>query len=117
MFRSFDLLKLVQDHGQPATLRQLSTAGSYNPATGTISGSATTDYSVEAYFYNYENGLNQQVDVRRGVRKCLISAIGLAVVPDDGDKLVGVNDTVEIVSVMSIFNGPSPVCYICDVRE
>lgn len=117
-FRSYDLLKLVEDHGQEATLRKVTAAGTYNPATGTVDNSSTTDYSIKCYFYNYENGLMiNQEEIRRGTRKCLIAAKGLTVVPDDEDQIVGFNDTVDILSVVSIFSGTEALCYICDVRE
>ena len=44
-FRSYDLLKLVEDHGQSLTLRKITTEGSYNPSTGSTTGSVTTDYA------------------------------------------------------------------------
>lgn len=117
-FRSYDLLKLVEDFGQEATLKKVTTSGTYNPATGTISGEATTDYTIKCYFYNYENGLlANQEEIRRGTRKCLIAAKGLAVVPDDEDQIVGQGDVVNILSVVSIYSSGSAICYICDVRE
>lgn len=117
-FRSYDLLKLVQEFGQDATLKKNSTQGTYNPATGSVEGSVTTSYPIQAYFYNYENGLSlSQDEVRRGVRKCLISAVGLTVVPDDEDQILGSGDAVSILSVVTIYSSGSPVCYICDVRE
>ena len=117
-FRSFDLYNLVKDFGEEVTLRKKSTAGTYNPATGSVDGSATTDYTVTAYFYNYDNGIIANVDeIRRGTRKCVISALGLAVEPDDEDQILGNGDTVNIVSVTTIFSNGSKICYLCDVRE
>ena len=55
-FRSFDLLNLVRDFGETLTLRKVTTAGTYNPATGAIDNSATTDYNVTGYLYNYNAG-------------------------------------------------------------
>ena len=51
-FRSFDLLNLVRDFGESLTLRKVTTAGAYNPATGAVDNSATTDYTVTAYLYD-----------------------------------------------------------------
>ena len=42
-FRAYDLLNLVNDFGETLTLRQVTTDGTYDPATGSVSGSATTD--------------------------------------------------------------------------
>ncbi len=116
-FRSYDLLKLVRDFGSDVTLRKTSTSGSYNPATGTVDGSATTDYTVSTYFFNFSVGLPVGDEVRRGSSRCVIPALGLAVEPDDEDKIIGLGNTYEIVSVQTIYNSGSAVCYICEVRE
>lgn len=116
-FRSYDLLKLVQDHGEELTLRKKTTAGTYDPATGSISGSATTDYAVDGYFFNFSVGLPVGDEIRRGSRRCVIPALGLAVEPDDEDLIIGQADPVAIVSVSTIFSGGTAVCYICEVRE
>ena len=117
-FRSFDLLNLVRDFGETLTLRKVTTAGTYNPATGTVDSSATTDYSVTAYLYNYNVGISGgNDDVVRGTRKCVISALGLTVVPDFDDLIVGSNDTVKITSVVSLFSAGTAIGYICDVGE
>ena len=117
-FRSFDLYNLVNDFGQTVTLRKTTSGGTYNPATGEVDSATTADYSVTAYFYNYDRGIIANVDqVRRGTRKCVISAVGLSVEPDDEDQLVGVDDTVNITRVTVIFSGTTKLCYICDVSE
>jgi hypothetical protein len=113
-FRSFDLYKLVRDFGESLTLKKVTTDGSYNPATGIVDGSATTDYTVTGYFYNYET-LNVD-QIRNGTRKCVISAVA-GIQPDEDDKLVGNGDTVVITSVTTIFSNGSAVCYICHVEE
>jgi hypothetical protein len=51
-FRSYDLIRLVKEHGQVLTLRKAS-AGTYDPATGTITGSTNTDTTFKGYPYNY----------------------------------------------------------------
>jgi len=114
-FRSYDLLKLVQDYGEALTLRKLTTSGTYNPANGSVSGSATTDYSFTGYFYNYETSIKDQV--LKGSRKCIIPALGFAVEPDEEDVILGNGDTVTITSVTTIFSNGSAVCYLCHVEE
>lgn len=116
-FRSYDLLKLVRDHGSEVILRKTSAAGTYDPTTGSISGSATTDYSVDAYFFNFSVGLPIGDEIRRGASRCVIPALGLAVEPDDEDKIIGLNNNYEIVAVNTIYSNGSAVCYICEVRE
>jgi len=80
--RGYNLLKMVEEFGEPLTLRKKTTAGTYDPTTGSVTGSATTDYNFEGYFYNYDQGIIANVDeIRRGTRKCVVPALGLAVDP------------------------------------
>lgn len=116
-FRSYDLLKLVEDFGSEVTLRKTTTTGTYNPATGAMSGSATTDYTVDAYFFNFSVGLPIGDEIRRGTSRCVIPALGLAVDPDDEDKIIGLGNTYEIVGVNTIYSNGSAVCYICEVKD
>jgi len=106
---------MVKDFGEDLTLRKVTTEGSYVPSTGTISGSATTDYSILGYFYTYSSVVGDQVVT--GSRRCVVSAVGLTGVPDEGDLIVGNGDTVVISSVETIFSNGSAVCYICHVEE
>lgn len=117
-FRSFDLLNLVRDFGESLTLRKVTSGGSYNPVTGEVDGSATTDYTFTGYMYNYDTGISGNMDtVVRGIRKCVVPALGLAVEPDSEDLVVGSNDNVKIISVVTIYSDGVPICYLCDVRE
>ena len=117
-FRSFDLLNLVRDFGEDLTLRKVTTGGSYNPATGQVDGSATTDYTFLGYMYNYDTGISGNMDtVVRGARKCVIPALGLAVEPDFDDLIVGSGDAVKIISVMSLFSAGTAIGYVCTVEE
>lgn len=113
-FRSYDLFNLVRNFGESLTLRKVTTDGSYNPATGLVEGSATTDHTVTGYFYNYETLTVDQI--RRGTRKCVISAVA-GVEPDEDDQLIGNGDAVVITSVTTIFSNGAAICYICHVEE
>jgi len=118
MFRSGDLYRLVSEHGQSLTLRKVTTDGTYDPATGSRSGEATTDYSILGYFYNYALGIAGNADeIVRGSRKLLISAQGLAITPDDEDLVIGNGDTVKVLSVTTIFSAGIPICHLCTVQE
>lgn len=116
-FRSYDLLNLVRDHGKTLTLRKVTTAGTYDPSTGSVGGSTTTDYDFQGYFFDFSTGLPTGDEIRRGSRRCIIPSLGLAVEPDDEDLILGQGDAVSIVKVNSIFSGDYAVCYICEVRE
>jgi hypothetical protein len=116
-FRSFDLLNLVRDFGSDVILRKTSTTGTYNPATGEVDGAATTDYTVSSYFFNFSVGIPLGDEVRRGSSRCIIPALGLAVVPDDEDTVIGLGNTYEIVSVQTFYSDGVAICYVCEVRD
>jgi len=116
-FNARDLLKLVQDFGETLTLRKVTTGGTYDASTGTVSGSATTDYSFSGYFYNLAEGTSDLNQTRKGRRACVIPAKGLSVVPDDEDQILGNGDAVHIISVRTIFSDGQAVCYLCEVLE
>ena len=116
--RGYNLLKMVDELGEVLTLRKKTSAGSYNPATGLVTSASTTDHSFTGYFYNYDQGIIAEFDnIRRSSRKCVIPALGLLVEPDDEDQIVGSGDTVNIVSVVTIFSNGNKICFLCDVRE
>lgn len=114
-FRSYDLLKLVQDFGEQLSLSQLTTKGTYNPATGSVTGSNTTVTPFIGYMYSY-NELNPS-EVIRGTRKCVIPSLGFTPEPTPDDLITGNNDTVKVSRVITIWSDGSAVCYLCDVEE
>ena len=116
-FNARDLLKLVQDFGETLTLRKVTTGGTYDASTGTVSGSATTDYSFTGYFYNLAEGISDLNQTRKGRRACVIPAHGLTATPDDEDQILGRGDTVNITTVRTILSGGQAVCYLCEVFD
>jgi hypothetical protein len=114
-FRSFDLLNLVRDFGEALTLRKITTNGTYDPATGSVAGSSTTDTAFTGYMYNYAS-LNPS-EVIRGTRKCVIPSLGFSPEPEPDDLILGNGDTVKISRVLTIWSDGTAVCYLCDVEE
>lgn len=112
----YNLLKLVQRHGQTLTLDKVTTEGTYNPATGTVDGSVTTSYEITAYMYEVSEGILLN-DITRGTRRCVIPALGLPIEPEDGDRISGNGDKVSIVRVTTHFSSGFAVCYVCEVSE
>jgi len=115
-FRAYDLLKLVEEHGETLTLRK-QTYAAYNPQTSLVGGTSTDDHSMTAYFYTYNLGVRDPDNINRGSRKCLISSLGLSVTPDTEDEIIGNGNKVHITNVLTMFSGGQAVCYICDVSE
>jgi len=119
VFRSQDLKYLIDTHGKPLTFTVKGNP-TYDPETGTVSGS-DTDYTVQAYFYNYNlsdiDGMNILLGDRRAVMPLIDTLDNPIPEPEPGDKLSGEGDKVSIVSVAKIMSGLSAVCYVCQVRE
>lgn len=120
MFRAYELRCMLDSHGKEVTLRVNSTAGSYDPATGTITGGATTDYTVMAHPSDYNLMERQSMSIVDGMRKILLSTVdvnGNAIPsPESEDTIIGIGDNVTIKRVQTIFS-TEPVCYICHVAE
>lgn len=112
--RAYNLLKLVDRYGQDLTLIK-STTGSYDPATGSATGT-TENYIFTGYMYDVQEGIILS-DIRQGSRKCVIPPTNLGTVPDDGDQISGLRDVVSITSVSTMYSGATVVCYICEVSE
>jgi hypothetical protein len=119
-FRSVSLRNMLDRHGSEATLRVNSTAGSYDTTTGTITGGATTDYTVMAHPSDYTLDEMISNSVVKGSRKITLSTLdtcGEAIpAPQVDDTIIGIGDTVSIVRVQTIYSNGA-VCYICHVSE
>lgn len=112
---AYNLLRLVQRHGSTLTLHKVS-EGTYDPATGSLTGGSTTDYEVTGYMYDAILSINES-EIQRGTKKVVIPALGLSVVPDDGDSISGLGDKVHIVSVSTYYSAGLAVLYECGVAE
>lgn len=118
-FRSYDLLKLVQDFGEDVTLRKR-VSGAYNNATGVVT-TTNTDYVVKAYFYDYVPNMIDGNSIVKDDRKVVL---GNKLVngsdtpePDVGDQIAGLNGIVNIIKVTEIRSSGGTMCYILQVRE
>ena len=56
-------------------------------------------------------------DIRRGSSKCVIPALNLGTVPDDGDQVIGLGDTKNINRVQTYYSDGVAICYVCGVVE
>jgi hypothetical protein len=119
-FRSYDLIRLVKEHGQVLTLRKAS-AGTYDPATGTITGSTNTDTTFKGYPYNYvldqiDGTIIKSGDLRLVVPPYDTSNVAMSE-PESSDLILGLGDTVQVVSVQTVYSAGTIMCYLCQVRE
>ena len=119
-FRSYDLLRMLDDFGRDLTLIYVS-EGTYNPVTSSLTGGSTSSATVRGYFYNYRLDEVDGSSIVLGDRRLLLPAVDTSgstlTEPDIGDEVTGSGDKVSIVSVTKIFSGTSLICYLCQVRE
>lgn len=111
-----EALALVGAFGYPLTFRR-ATGGTYDAATGTVTGASNSDESVTGLFIAYKNTEVDGSNIQRGDRKALLPASGLVKVPQINDQLLGEGDTVSVVSVQEINANGVPIVYVCQVRE
>jgi hypothetical protein len=116
-----DVVALLREHGYDLTFRRPGNGGSYNPATGAVSGGSNADESVRAIFLNYTARDIDGTLVQRGDRKAVIAATyngsAISKTPQIDDELRNEGDAVRIVSVQTIKSGASILAYVCQARE
>lgn len=110
---------LIQRRGRAATLR-VASGSSYNPATGQ-NVSSYTNYEIKAYFAQYMLGEAQTSEVSVGTRWVSFAPFDTSgnplPRPDTEDQIVNAEDTVVISEVQTIYDGETPVVYLCMVSE
>ena len=117
---SKSLLSLVNRYGRVTTLQKNSYAA-YDPATGSVGTNTSANYTVKAYFAEYNLSELNNDSIVMGDRKVAFPSVDTSGVtlpePDADDIVVGTGDKVKIVSVAKIYSGDTLVCYLCQVRE
>lgn len=111
-----NLLRLVQRHGSTLTLHKVA-EGTYDPATGSLSGGSDTEYEITGYMYDAILGQDTEDNISRGTKKVVIPALGLTVEPDDGDYISGLGDKVYISRVTTHYSSGLAILYTCEVSE
>lgn len=116
-----DVVALLQEHGYNLTFRRPRSGGSYNAATGAITGGTNADETARVVFLSYTARDFDGTLVQRGDRKAVMAATyngtALTKTPQIDDELRGEGDAVRIVSVQTIKSGASILAYICQARE
>ncbi len=116
-----DVVALLREHGYDLTFRRPSNGGSYNPATGAVSGGSNADETARVVFLNYTSRDIDGTLVQRGDRKAVMAATyngtALSKTPQIDDELRGEGDAVRILSVQTIKSGSSILAYVCQARE
>lgn len=121
MFRKREVERLLNSHGQNATLTYGATEATYNPATGKMEGGTTSSKTVLCYFFNYSLDEMNGNQITLGDRKVLVSTVDTSgdpiPEPKSTDTFNGVGDKVSISRVEKIYSKDQVMCYICHVSE
>jgi hypothetical protein len=116
LFRNYDLYQLLIDGGKELTLTQ-ETGGTYDPATGSLTGSSSNSGTFLGYLFNNTLQAFGDTAIVRGNRSLVISSEDMPFEPDVGDVLTGDADGLRLASVSKIMSSDTVVCYICEVSE
>jgi hypothetical protein len=116
---STNVLHLINQFGRTVTLTKPS-YGAYDVATGTVSSTTNTDYSVKCFFADFNLSEVGQDNIYYGDRKAYLPTVdetGSPIpLPDAEDIITGVGDGAKVVRVQEIWSGETRICYICQVR-
>lgn len=112
-------LKMIKAKGLAMTLR-VTSAGTFDPATGQVLGSTTTDYAC--YGLLQTPGWKDSVTYKDGTKvlssdkAVLIAASGLGAVPAPGDVLIVGGVTWNVMLVQTTDPGGVALLYKCFLR-
>lgn len=108
--------RMFAQYGRPMILRRV-TEGAFDPGTETAAPETSTDYTQDGLSLNYDRRLVDGVQILESDRRVLLSAKGLAVIPDPTtDKLVIGGDPHEIVVSTPLSPGDTVVYFEIQAR-
>jgi len=108
-----DVKRLMKTHGYPVTLTRVQSGGTYDTATGTISGGQELTWSGRGVFTNYRDEDIDGTSITSDDRRLLLQALGLEREPENGDY---VDNEVRIVNARKIRSGDVVIGYVCQTR-
>lgn len=111
-----EVLTVLAEFGRSVTLRQLM-AGTYNPASGDISGESSTDYVLTGALLNYKNYEIDGTLIQSGDRRCLLAAKGMTVVPRVGDLILIDSYIFTVVNFETKEVGGTALAYVLQIRS
>ena len=82
-----DVQRLLTTHGYDLSLKRTNNGGSYNTATGKVSGGTASIATVRGVFIDYRESDIDGTSILADDRKLLLQARGLTITPKTGDVL------------------------------
>lgn len=110
-----DVAALLERRGRPVVITR-NTAAAYDPLTDIQSGGATASHSATAAITSYADRYIDGTRIRAGDRRAIVAALGLAITPEPGDRLIDGGKTWEVVHVAEKRSGPTALAYVCQLR-
>lgn len=114
------LRTMMNDYGEVVTFRQ-ATTGTYDPATGSMSGGSNTDHSVIAFYFNSHPTEVLQGTVSHGRRRIAVYAKKTdgtdLPTPKTKDQIVGFGDEAEIADVQVVRSNGTPMVYLLRILD
>ena len=107
--------RLLAGSGGPLTFTR-SSAGAYNPATGTAAV-VLTDFVVTGTVIDYPDINAPGTDILSGDKRILISAVALSAVPQPGDYLTIGGVRHSIINIKRLAPSGLPVLYTAQARR
>lgn len=105
---------ILDEHGRTMTHVRAASGGTYDPATGSITGGTGFTSTLRGVFIDYNAREIDGTTVQVGDRKLLVKAEGLANAPKIDDIVDG---AVKIVAPVRTFqSGTTVLAYTCNVR-
>ena len=108
-----DVKQLLKRHGYAVSFQRVQSGGSYDPATGDVTGGITLTWSGRGVYINYMDEDVNGTSITTDDRKLLLQADGLIRAPEVGDIAVGVG---QVLDVRTLLSGTTTIAYICQVR-
>ena len=108
-----DVQQLIATHGYDVSFDRVQSGGSYDPATGTMTGGSTVSWTGRGVYVNYMDEEVNGTSIATDDRKLLLQAVGLTRAPEVGDF---VDDEVQVINVRKLQSGSTVVAYVCQVR-
>jgi len=108
-----DVQQLMRTHGYTVNFSRDQDGGTYDPATGTITGGSTLTWTETGVYVNYMDLDIDGTSVTADDQKLLMQAKGLAREPEVGDFL---DDDLRVINVRKIQSGSTVIAYTCQVR-
>lgn len=105
--------RLLQSRGYDVVLKREASGGSYDPATGGVTGGSVATETMRGAFIDYSDDEIDGTRISVTDRKLLLRGSGTTMVPTPGDL---VDDTVRIIRVRTIRDGDGLISYSCQVR-